>query len=163
MVSFKSLGNFSLSNSLCLVEDTALTVTLRHLSPTSFSNLSFRGGRAKHIDIWEWRLQIKIMNLASSASNSFNTSATLQHPLRFLLEGPFDLLVGFYEIPGRMNPLKMLTISIWLSFNKESHWAQVNGHKHSTLLPSLMEAPTVNATSSQLCPLQAWSHLCSPL
>lgn len=130
MVSFKSLGNFSLSNSLCLVEDTVLTVTLRHLSPTSFSSLSFWGGRAKHIYIREWRLRIKIMNLASGASNSFNTSATLQHPLRFWLEGPFDLFVGFYELPGRMNPLKMLTISIWLSFNKESKplgtskWAQ---------------------------------------
>ena len=38
MVSFKSLGKFSVSNSLCLVEDTWPDVTLIPLSPTSFSN-----------------------------------------------------------------------------------------------------------------------------
>lgn len=39
------------------------------------------------------------------------------HPLK-VYEGYFDLVVVFYEIPGNVKTLKMLSVSIWLPFNK---------------------------------------------
>lgn len=72
MVSFKSLGNFSLSNSLCLVEDTSLAVAQTFIPNFFLIFIYFFivQGRNAYVEEREWRLLKNILSLASGTANS---------------------------------------------------------------------------------------------
>lgn len=113
MVSFKSLGNFSLSNSLCLVEDTSLAVAQTFIPNFFLIFIYFFivQGRNAYVEEREWRLLKNILSLASGTANS------LIH--QYIIESLW-FIHGILGDPGRISPWRMWTVSIWLSFKKES-------------------------------------------
>lgn len=97
-------------------------MTLRHW-PCIFSRV-FGGwgwGGVVHGRKRKQRLQRKCANLVSRAPHSLIHLWHSGIPWNSVKKGA--LLMGFYELVGNVNPLKMLTRSIWLPFNKEGKGA----------------------------------------